>query len=90
MEEKYCNALSVSVSFYDVTTSFFKETAGSDINNSTKNTEEIIRIRMSLQLAKAYYNLLGKHLSVYEEQYGRIPELSDADIEPLKSIGVIE
>lgn len=75
MEEQYSNSLELNTSFYDITTKFRREST--IINSQGENVsinDEIISIRMSLQLAKAYHKLLGENIEKYESVYGKIPD----------------
>lgn len=75
MDEKYTNALKLNVGFYDVTTVFFKETAMEIQGENHMSQEEVVMIRMSPQLAKAYHKLLGENLQKYEKDFGTIPDM---------------
>lgn len=75
MDEKYTNALSLNMSFYDVTTEFFKEIVENIGEQRVVKHEPVCCLRMSIQLAKAYYKLLGENLEKYEKQYGEIPNM---------------
>ena len=70
MDEKYVNSLQLSVSFYDVTTTFYRQTK---TDNETMRNEMVDIIRMSPQMAKAYAKMLTDNIDAYEKEYGKIP-----------------
>lgn len=73
--EEYINAITVSNTFFDFILDFKKEMIYQEGEKQKKDIENIIKIRMSPQMAKALAQLLNINIESYEQDYGIIPTL---------------
>jgi hypothetical protein len=75
MEEQYVNSLELNMGFYDVTTVFKRESSLNTNGAINIITDDLVKIRMSIQLAKAFNKLLEENIKKYEDLYGKIPDM---------------
>ncbi|MCC8102940.1 MAG: DUF3467 domain-containing protein [Lachnospiraceae bacterium] len=75
VKEVYANSLTVVNTFFDFCLSFKKDNIISEDEEQKTITEEVARIRMSPQMAKAFSLLLQNNIQNYEQQFGEIPEI---------------
>jgi len=78
MLDVYANELELTNSPFDFCTTFGIENI---VGQNEREIKELVRVRMSPQMAKLYMKLLNNHIQKYEQDFGEIhiPFIKNAD-----------